>query len=185
MVHRDLKPANVMLDGDGNVRITDFGLAVTAGDAAAMRAGTPQYMAPEQLRGEPASIKTDIYALGLVLFEIFTGKRAYDAKTLHELRQLEFVIRMIRIVEFLRIASTSLRPVRRRGVPWVVWPRMLRISSAELFPHLRIRSIPEAAQIARQLNRLAIGRKERKQNGLAPRSNAGRLRQTEQLLQLD
>jgi hypothetical protein len=45
-------------------------------------------MAPEQLRGEPATIKTDIYALGLVLFEIFTGKRAYDAKTLHELRQL-------------------------------------------------------------------------------------------------
>src|SRR5213592_2695305 len=88
VLHRDLKPANVMLDGDGNVRITDFGLAVAAADAAAVRAGTPQYMAPEQLRGEPASIKTDIYALGLVLFEIFTGKRAYDAKTLHELRQL-------------------------------------------------------------------------------------------------
>jgi serine/threonine protein kinase len=88
VIHRDLKPANVMIDGDGNVRITDFGLAVAAGDAAAIRAGTPQYMAPEQLSGQPATIKTDLYALGLVLFEIFTGKRAYDARTLHDLLQL-------------------------------------------------------------------------------------------------
>ena len=85
VLHRDLKPANVMIDGDGNVRITDFGLA---GDAAALRAGTPQYMAPEQLAGQPASIRSDIYALGLVLFEIFTGRRVYDAKTLGELKQL-------------------------------------------------------------------------------------------------
>ena len=51
-------------------------------------AGTPQYMAPELLAGRPASTKSDIYALGLILFEIFTGKRAYDAKTLGELKQL-------------------------------------------------------------------------------------------------
>jgi serine/threonine-protein kinase len=88
VLHRDLKPANVMLDGDGNVRLTDFGLASAIGDATAVRAGTPQYMAPEQLAGQTASIKSDIYALGLVLFEIFTGKRAYDAKTLHDLMQL-------------------------------------------------------------------------------------------------
>jgi serine/threonine-protein kinase len=88
VLHRDLKPANVMLDGDGNVRLTDFGLASAIGDATAGRAGTPQYMAPEQLLGQGASIKSDIYALGLVLFEILTGKRAYDAKTLHELMQL-------------------------------------------------------------------------------------------------
>src|SRR5262245_15234970 len=88
VLHRDLKPANVMLDGEGHVRITDFGLAVAAGDANAVRAGTPQYMAPEQLAGQQATIKSDIYALGLVLFEIFTGKRAYDAKTLHDLMQL-------------------------------------------------------------------------------------------------
>ena len=88
VLHRDLKPANVMIDGDGNVRITDFGIATAGGDGDVTFAGTPQYMAPEQLEGKPASIKSDIYALGLILFEIFTGRRAYDAKTLGDLKQL-------------------------------------------------------------------------------------------------
>jgi serine/threonine-protein kinase len=85
VVHRDLKPANVMIDGEGNVRVTDFGIA-TAKDAVDQGfAGTPQYMAPEQIAGQPASIKSDIYALGLVLFELFTGRRAVESKTLVEL----------------------------------------------------------------------------------------------------
>ncbi|HET6959385.1 MAG TPA: serine/threonine-protein kinase, partial [Vicinamibacterales bacterium] len=88
VLHRDLKPANVMIDGDGNVRITDFGLAVAAGDITASRAGTPQYMAPELLTGGAPSVKTDIYALGLILFEMFTGKRAFDAKTFNELMSM-------------------------------------------------------------------------------------------------
>jgi Protein kinase domain len=87
VLHRDLKPANVMLDGDGNVRITDFGIATKGGDTGTL-AGTPQYMAPELLAGKPASIRSDLYALGLILFEIFTGRRAYDAKTLGDLKQL-------------------------------------------------------------------------------------------------
>jgi hypothetical protein len=88
VLHRDLKPANVMIDGDGNVRITDFGIATAGTDTDVVVAGTPQYMAPEQLAGGPASIRTDLYALGLILFEIFTGRRAYDAKTLADLKQL-------------------------------------------------------------------------------------------------
>ena len=88
VLHRDLKPANVMIDGDGNVRITDFGLAVAAGDVGVSRAGTPQYMAPEQLTGGSASVKSDLYALGLILFEMFTGKRVFEAKTFQELLKL-------------------------------------------------------------------------------------------------
>jgi serine/threonine protein kinase len=88
VLHRDLKPANVMIDGDGNVRVTDFGIATVTADAGAEMAGTPRYMAPELLAGRPASTKSDIYALGLILFEIFTGRRAYDAKTLGDLKQL-------------------------------------------------------------------------------------------------
>lgn len=87
LLHRDLKPANVMLDGRGRVRITDFGLASLAGDVhgADVRAGTPAYMAPEQIEGKEVTFKSDIYSLGLVLYEIFTGKRAFDAPTLPEL----------------------------------------------------------------------------------------------------
>jgi len=88
VLHRDLKPANVMLDGDGNVRITDFGIATAAHDAQDEIVGTPQYMAPELLAGKPASVHSDLFALGLVLFEVFTGRRAYDAKTLAELKTL-------------------------------------------------------------------------------------------------
>jgi len=87
VLHRDLKPANVMLDGEGNVRITDFGIATAAGDGGAAAAGTPHYMAPELLAGRPATIKSDLYALGLILFEIFTGRRAFEVTTIAALRQ--------------------------------------------------------------------------------------------------
>ena len=83
VVHRDLKPANVMLDGTGKVVLTDFGLAGAAGET--LRAGTPAYMAPEQLSGGEVTPRSDIYALGLVLYEIFTGQRALDGKNLAEL----------------------------------------------------------------------------------------------------
>jgi hypothetical protein len=87
VLHRDLKPANVMIDGHGHARITDFGLALRAEEAAADRSGTPAYMAPEQLEGKPASVQSDIYALGLVLYELYTGKRAFEAANLAEWRQ--------------------------------------------------------------------------------------------------
>lgn len=90
VLHRDLKPANVMIDSDGNARITDFGLAGLAEEIGSdeVRAGTPAYMAPEQLSGEEVSVKSDIYSLGLVLYELFTGKRAFEARTVDELLSL-------------------------------------------------------------------------------------------------
>jgi Protein kinase domain len=90
VLHRDLKPANVMLDGRGRAIITDFGLAGLADNlqAADVRSGTPAYMAPEQMSGREVTAKSDIYALGLVLYEIFTGKRAFEADTLAELVRL-------------------------------------------------------------------------------------------------
>jgi eukaryotic-like serine/threonine-protein kinase len=90
ILHRDLKPPNVMLDGRGRVRITDFGLAVAAERVEGQTGfGTPLYMAPEQLEGYPATARSDVYALGLVMYELFTGRRAFEGSTLEELRRLK------------------------------------------------------------------------------------------------
>jgi serine/threonine-protein kinase len=87
VLHRDLKPANLMIDGRGQLKITDFGLSGLIGDIAAhdVRAGTPAYMAPEQLEGKEVTRASDIYAMGLVLYEIFTGKLAYEGASAAEL----------------------------------------------------------------------------------------------------
>ena len=78
VLHRDLKPSNVMIDGRGRARLTDFGLAITTGEpSGGPIAGTPAYMAPEQRAGEPLTVRSDLYALGLVLFELFTGRPAF------------------------------------------------------------------------------------------------------------
>ncbi len=90
VLHRDLKPANVMIDGDGNARILDFGLAGLSEEFAdnELAAGTPAYMAPEQLEGKEQTVRTDIYSLGLLLYELFTSKKAFEAATLGELLKL-------------------------------------------------------------------------------------------------
>ena len=95
VVHRDLKPANIMLTRDG-VKVLDFGLAKTAPVNAAAASGvtltqalttegtllgTPQYMAPEQIEGSEADARTDIFAFGCVVYEMVTGRRAFDGKT--------------------------------------------------------------------------------------------------------
>ncbi len=90
VLHRDMKPANVMLDGRGQIRITDFGLAALPEQiqAGEIRAGTPAYMAPEQIAGREVTVRSDIYALGLVLYEVFAGRPAFEARTIGEYKEL-------------------------------------------------------------------------------------------------
>jgi len=84
IVHRDLKPANIMLDRNGIVKIMDFGIARLSEGNAQMTgtiAGTPAYMAPEQVELKPMGPRTDIYSLGLLLYEMVTGIPTFDGDT--------------------------------------------------------------------------------------------------------
>jgi eukaryotic-like serine/threonine-protein kinase len=85
VIHRDLKPANVMVDEKGEVSITDFGVARTAGETgitgSGVVIGTPEYLSPEQARAEPLDGRSDLYALGLILFEMLTGTLPFRGGT--------------------------------------------------------------------------------------------------------
>ncbi|MGB9004707.1 MAG: protein kinase, partial [Candidatus Aminicenantales bacterium] len=83
IIHQDLKPQNILIDRKGLVRITDFGLArsleVPEGRASKGLAGTPAYLSPEQARGEKADARSDIYSLGVILYEMVTGRKPFEA----------------------------------------------------------------------------------------------------------
>src|ERR1035441_8904165 len=91
VIHRDLKPQNIMMNKRGEVVIMDFGLAAVAAQltGAESRNGTPAYMSPEQLKGAEVTGRSDVYALGLVLYELFTGKRPFEAKNIRQLIELQ------------------------------------------------------------------------------------------------
>jgi serine/threonine protein kinase len=90
LVHRDLKPSNIMVDEDRQVRLMDFGLAKFLADDVAITeagkmVGTYRYMAPEQILGEPLDGRSDLYSLGVILYELLSGRLPFDAKTPNEL----------------------------------------------------------------------------------------------------
>lgn len=127
VVHRDIKPANVMLTPDERVKLMDFGIARLRGVARQTRlgfaVGTPSYMAPEQLRSEDVDGRTDLYAVGLVLYELLTGEAPFVADSDHALmhQQLTAPVPLVsarvpdvpRALEVVIARATAKEPARR------------------------------------------------------------------------
>ncbi len=137
LVHRDFKLDNVLMDDDGQPRVSDFGLVQRSGATRNAQAGTPAYMSPEQLRGEPADERSDQFSYCVTALEVLSGKRPFEATSVQALSQ------------------TQLQPLPERalsGVPASVVPVLRRGLSPE--PSERFPSMDAL------LERLAISREQ-------------------------
>jgi len=90
IIHRDLKPENILIDQDGHLKLTDFGLAkekVSDDSKTSSFCGTVEYMSPEMIKGEPYSFSTDLWSLGIILYDMLTGKAPFQAKNRAQLQK--------------------------------------------------------------------------------------------------
>jgi hypothetical protein len=154
VVHRDIKPANILLDANGNATVTDFGIALVtsrpARELVGSTSGTPHYMSPEQSLGEQVDGRSDVYALGVVLYEMLTGTLPFSGRNGTEViakhisapipkvseREPETPVALVRLVDHMLAKDPATRP-----------------TAAELVKALTAASTPDALQTPSQMRR--------------------------------
>jgi protein kinase-like protein len=154
VVHRDIKPANILLDANGNATVTDFGIALVtsrpARELSGSTAGTPHYMSPEQSLGEQVDGRSDVYALGVVLYEMLTGNVPFTGRNVTEIIAKHISAPIPKVSE--RVPETPVALVR-------LVDRMLakdpaaRPTAAELVKELSAASTPDALLTPSQVRR--------------------------------
>ncbi len=141
IVHRDLKPANVLVDRQGHVKLVDFGIVRDIGHRQAARAeGTPAYVAPEQSLGQPASAGADVFSLGVILYELLTGRRPFGGQTATQ------------VLQAVRKADPPLPRSLRQQIPGPL--QAICLAALEKDPELRY---PSARQLLLDLERFLNG----------------------------
>ncbi|MCK6526529.1 serine/threonine protein kinase, partial [Myxococcota bacterium] len=137
LVHRDLKPANLMISRHSVVKVMDFGIArVLGGDDGGMTRGTPLYMSPEQVRGEPLTARSDLFCLGTVLYEAATGRMLFHDTSVEAILRRVSEVRLEDRLEVLRRRHAGLATVVARCLR--PSPRERYATSAELGAELRV-----------------------------------------------
>jgi len=157
IVHRDLKPANIHILPSGKVRIMDFGLARLSGSEmtrTGMVMGTPHYMSPEQVRGERADTRSDVFAIGCVFYELLAGHKAFEADSMHAV--------------LYKIIQESPRPIREvTGIPPVIAEVVEKTMVKN--PEDRLQNAGELTTALRRAREaLAVGRGEQALSELPP-----------------
>ena len=164
VLHRDIKPANIMVTPDGNVKVTDFGIAQVLGAARMTRqgsvVGTLEYLAPERIRGEEPDIRSDIYSAGIVLYEVLTGRLPFTATTDFEIMQshLEKAPPSLESVGYK--GTGSIVPILDKAIAKSKTERYqtaeeFRDALAEINPHAKSTSSVPATPVAKP-TRLAV-----------------------------
>jgi serine/threonine protein kinase len=144
IVHRDIKPANIMVVSGTNIKVADFGAAYlhTAPETQIVDIGSPSYMSPEQVRGEPLGYHSDMFALGAVLYQLFTGQRPFVASTLEEL--------FAKILGEVPAAPSSLRPELSKDIDGILLQMMAKT------PEQRYPSWADLALDIAKIGRLSV-----------------------------